>query len=151
MPPRMPPRASGSLLRRAAQLGQRCSSSTAAAAGKPGITPQAATAALVRTSDHPAHLAAAFYPAALRPHYLALRAFNVETATIKDNVSNETLGRIRVGWWRDAVRGAFDVRAHAADCALPLTCSVRTSPLHTRRSRPCAPPFTTRQSCVAAA
>ncbi|CEH15860.1 Phytoene/squalene synthetase [Ceraceosorus bombacis] len=75
------------------------------------LTPAESCAQLVAQRDHPSNLSARFYPAHLRRHFLAIRAFNVETASVKDNVSNPTLGRIRVGWWRDAVRGAFDNKA----------------------------------------
>lgn len=59
--------------------------------------------------DHPSYLAHYFYPKHLQTHYAAIRTFNVEIAGLKDTVSNELLGRMRMGWWRDAVRGAYEV------------------------------------------
>jgi NADH dehydrogenase [ubiquinone] 1 alpha subcomplex assembly factor 6 len=64
---------------------------------------------LVRSSDADAIYPSYFYPSHVRPAYLALRAFNVELATIDDQVSNPMVGRMRYQWWRDAVKGAFEV------------------------------------------
>ena len=60
-------------------------------------------------SDQPSYLAHHFYPKHLQTHYAAIRTFNVEIAGLKDTVSNELLGRMRMGWWRDAVQGAYQV------------------------------------------
>ncbi|EPQ31894.1 uncharacterized protein PFL1_00093 [Pseudozyma flocculosa PF-1] len=60
--------------------------------------------------DYPSFLAHYFYPRHLQTHYLAIRAFNVEVASLKDSVSNELLGQMRMGWWREAIKGAFDNR-----------------------------------------
>ncbi|SPO19620.1 uncharacterized protein UTRI_00047_B [Ustilago trichophora] len=60
--------------------------------------------------DHPSYLAHHFYPKQLQTHYAAIRTFNVEIAGLKDTVSNELLGRMRMGWWRDAVQGAYQNR-----------------------------------------
>ena len=60
--------------------------------------------------DHPSYLAHHFYPKHLQTHFAAIRTFNVEIAGLKDTVSNELLGRMRMGWWRDAVQGAHQNR-----------------------------------------
>ncbi|SNX81317.1 uncharacterized protein MEPE_00022 [Melanopsichium pennsylvanicum] len=57
--------------------------------------------------DHPSYLTHHFYPKHLQTHFAAIRTFNVEVASLKDTVSNELLGRMRMGWWRDAVQGAY--------------------------------------------
>lgn len=59
--------------------------------------------------DNPSYLAHHFYPKPLQTHYTAIRTFNAEIAGLKDTVSNELLGRMRMGWWRDAVQGAYQV------------------------------------------
>lgn len=59
--------------------------------------------------DNPSYLAHHFYSKPLQTHYAAIRTFNVEIAGLKDTVSNELLGRMRMGWWRDAVQGAYQV------------------------------------------
>ncbi|PWN50318.1 hypothetical protein IE53DRAFT_297500, partial [Violaceomyces palustris] len=64
----------------------------------------------LQKKDFPSYLAHYFYPKHLQTHYLAIRSFNLEVATLKDHVSNELLGRMRMGWWREAIKGAFDNR-----------------------------------------
>ncbi|KAM0786100.1 hypothetical protein ACM66B_006911 [Microbotryomycetes sp. NB124-2] len=63
---------------------------------------------LIRSSDKDNLWPLYFYPQHLRPAYLALRAFNVELATIDDNVSNPMVGRMRYQWWRDSIKQVFD-------------------------------------------
>lgn len=60
-------------------------------------------AGLVRDHDRDRYLGDLFAPEAVRPHLLALHAFNVEVARIRDLVSDPTLGEIRLQWWRDAI------------------------------------------------
>ena len=64
---------------------------------------------LLRRSDVDALYPSYFYPPSARPAYLAIRALNVELASIDDQVSNGVVGRMRFQWWRDALKGAFDV------------------------------------------
>ncbi|GAA5990494.1 hypothetical protein JCM10908_007399 [Rhodotorula pacifica] len=63
---------------------------------------------LVRRTDHEAIYALHFYPADVRPAYLALRALNAELAGLPDQVSNQLVGRMRFQWWKDAVKGLYD-------------------------------------------
>ncbi|GAA5840338.1 hypothetical protein JCM11251_006699 [Rhodosporidiobolus azoricus] len=63
---------------------------------------------LVRRADHEAIYVSYFYPAAVRPAYLALRALNVELASLPDQVSNQMAGRMRFQWWKDAVKGVLE-------------------------------------------
>ncbi|BGP19911.1 hypothetical protein JCM10213_008614 [Rhodosporidiobolus nylandii] len=63
---------------------------------------------LVRRADHEAIYASYFYPGAVRPAYLALRALNVELARLPDEVSNQLVGRMRYQWWKDGIKGAFE-------------------------------------------
>lgn len=64
---------------------------------------------LVRRTDHEAIYASHFYPAYVRPAYLALRALNVELAGLPDQVSNHLVGRMRFQWWKDAIKGLYNV------------------------------------------
>ena len=64
----------------------------------------------VKSRDYASHLASYFYPRHLQRHYLAIRAFNAELASVKEAVSSEILGRIRIGWWRDAIEAVFEPR-----------------------------------------
>ena len=65
--------------------------------------PTTRAADIVRAGDRDRYLADLFAPAAPRQHLFALHAFNVEVARIRDEVSDPTLGEIRLQWWRDAV------------------------------------------------
>lgn len=60
---------------------------------------------LVREGDHDRWLAALFAPADKRPRLLAIYAFNLEIAQIRDRAKEPRLGEIRLQWWRDALAG----------------------------------------------
>jgi phytoene synthase len=75
----------------------------------------APVAALVRRHDRDRFQTALFAPAAVREALFALYAFNYEIARVRETVSEPTLGRIRLEWWREAVAAAFSggpVRRH---------------------------------------
>lgn len=74
---------------------------------------------LLRRSDLESLYGVSFYPAHVRPAYLAIRALNLELASINDQVSSPVAGRLRFQWWRDAVKGAFDVRPSPVPLILP--------------------------------
>lgn len=61
----------------------------------------------LRVIHPPSHLASYFWPAELRPHYLTLQSLFLELSHVPTTVSSEILGRIRYGWWRDAVSACF--------------------------------------------
>ena len=63
---------------------------------------------LVRQADKDRFLAALFAPEAVRPHLMALYAFNVEVARIRETVSDPKLGEIRLAWWRDTITGLYE-------------------------------------------
>lgn len=63
---------------------------------------------LVRQADKDRFLAALFAPEAARPHLMALYAFNIEIARIRDVVSEAGLGEIRLAWWRDTITALFE-------------------------------------------
>ena len=74
----------------------------------------------VRRFDYDRYLAALFAPDSHRPALMALYAFNIEIAKIRETVSEPTLGRIRLQWWRETLDGLFDARPrhHAVAVAL---------------------------------
>jgi phytoene synthase len=76
--------------------------------------------ALVRDADKERFLASLFVPADRRPHVLALYAFNVEIARIRDVVHEPLPGEIRLQWWRDVLtgQGQGDVSANPVAAAL---------------------------------
>lgn len=63
---------------------------------------------LVRQADKDRFLAALFAPEAVQPHLMALYAFNIEVAQIREMVSDPKLGEIRLAWWRDTIAGLFE-------------------------------------------
>jgi NADH dehydrogenase [ubiquinone] 1 alpha subcomplex assembly factor 6 len=64
-------------------------------------------AAQLRRLDHDRHLLALFVPADKRDAVRAIYAFNAEIAGVPDRVSEPTLGRIRLQWWREAIAEIF--------------------------------------------
>ena len=88
---------------------------------------------MVRQRDYPAYLTHFAYDRALQPHFFALRAFHIELASLKDAVSNELVGRVRMQWWRDAIEGIYNVRS----TCLPRT-APRSTPLRSLSPTPCS-------------
>jgi Squalene/phytoene synthase len=95
----------------------------------------------VRTSDYTNFLPAFFYPVHLRDSYIALRAFNVELATIKENVRHETLGRMRTAWWREAVDGVYKVSLSLSRCRPVFSISLTRRLLGSHFETPCPDRF----------
>jgi phytoene synthase len=76
--------------------------------------------AMVRREDRDRWLASLFIPAAARRNVLALYAFNLEVARVREVVSEPMLGEIRLQWQRDALEKPDDgdVRANPVAAAL---------------------------------
>jgi hypothetical protein len=72
---------------------------------------------IVYRYDRENYIASLFYPASTRPFVWALRAFNYELATIRDNVKESTLGRMRFQFWRDLIDQVKDV-CHIVICII---------------------------------
>jgi phytoene synthase len=62
---------------------------------------------LVRAGDKDRYLASLFAPDERRSGLLALYAFNIEIARIRETVSEVMLGEIRLKWWHDAIEGLY--------------------------------------------
>lgn len=62
-------------------------------------------AAAVEAHDHDRWLAALFAPDARRPGLMALYAFNLEVARVRETVREPMLGEIRLQWWRETLEG----------------------------------------------
>jgi 15-cis-phytoene synthase len=62
---------------------------------------------LVARGDKDRYLSSLFAPEALRPHLLALYAFNIEIARIRETVSEPQLGLVRQQWWLDSLDGIY--------------------------------------------
>src|SRR5215472_846603 len=83
-------------------------------------------AALVRQHDRDRFQTVLFAPAARREALFALYAFNCEIARVRESVTEPTLGRIRLQWWRENIAAAYEdgpVRDH--DVVEALTDTIR--------------------------
>jgi len=76
---------------------------------------------LVRGQDHDRYIATLFAPAEHRDALLALYAFGVEIARIRDAAREALPGEIRLQWWREALQGLRDGEA----AAHPVAAAVR--------------------------
>jgi NADH dehydrogenase [ubiquinone] 1 alpha subcomplex assembly factor 6 len=74
----------------------------------------------VRRYDHDRYLCTLFAPASARDAILALYAFNVEIAKVRETVSEPMMGQIRLQWWREVIENAprGDLRKHPVAQAL---------------------------------
>ena len=64
-------------------------------------------AAEVRRHDHDRYLTALFAPRDRRAALMALYAFNLEIARIRESVSEPLLGEMRLEWWRESIDELF--------------------------------------------
>ena len=76
--------------------------------------------ALLRAADKERFLTTLFAPAEHRDALIALYAFNVEIARVREVVREPVAGEIRLQWWRDVFDGAGrgEVAAHPVAAAL---------------------------------
>lgn len=58
---------------------------------------------LVRENDRDLWLACLFAPAPARKYIYAIYAFVIETANVREKVSQPLLGEMRLRWWRDMI------------------------------------------------
>lgn len=63
--------------------------------------------ALSRHGDYEAYLIRHFLPRSAQDAYDALRTLNLELARLPETVSNPTIGRFRMQFWRDTVNSTF--------------------------------------------
>jgi phytoene synthase len=87
---------------------------------------------LVRAGDKDRYLSSLFAPDHLRPGLLALYAFNIEIARIRETVSEAMLGEIKLKWWHDAIESLYSgtVTGHPVIKALAPAVSVAGLPKH---------------------
>ncbi|KAI0770297.1 isoprenoid synthase domain-containing protein [Fomes fomentarius] len=90
----------------------------------------------VQKRDYESYLIGSFYPRELQPAFFALRAFYVELASVQDTVSNSMIGKMRMQFWRDAIKSIADGRPPQHPIALALHDASRRADLpayHLRR------------------
>jgi 15-cis-phytoene synthase len=75
---------------------------------------------LVREADRDRYLATLFAPAAHRDALMALYAFNIEIARVRDVAREPMPGEIRLQWWREVLSGerSGEAAAHPVAAAL---------------------------------
>lgn len=62
----------------------------------------------VNREDHDRFLTAVLAPQAVRAGVMALYAFNVEVAKVRESVSENLIGRMKLQWWRDVISAVYD-------------------------------------------
>ena len=84
----------------------------------------------VRRYDHDRYLCTLFVPGAAREPVLALYAFNVEIARIREQIREPMMGQIRLQWWREVIEHASrgDLRKHPVAQALGATIRAHALP-----------------------
>ncbi len=77
---------------------------------------------LVKRRDYEGFLCTLLLPHVARRAAFAVRAFNVEVASVRESVSERTLGRMRMQFWADAIEAIFngDTNVPAHPVALEL-------------------------------
>ncbi len=88
---------------------------------------------LVRTHDFARYAATLFVPPTGRRGLLALYAFNVEIARVRDAVSQALPGEIRLQWWRDMLAGPGHGGVEGNPVAAELLLAIRNWALPVER------------------
>ena len=63
---------------------------------------------MVKKADHASYLTGLLLPAAAKPSYFALAAFNCETSNMKSVTSDNSAGELRMHWWRERLGEIYD-------------------------------------------
>jgi hypothetical protein len=79
---------------------------------------------LLRAGDRERYLTVLFAPEDKRPALAALYAFDLETARVRDMVSEPMPGEIRLQWWREIVSGERDGEARQNPVARELVSAI---------------------------
>ncbi|XP_070691791.1 NADH dehydrogenase (ubiquinone) complex I, assembly factor 6 [Pempheris klunzingeri] len=95
---------SGVCLQRAAEI-QSVRAATGATADSQGSEKYCLE--LVRSRDYDGFMSSLLLPEEARRSSLALRAFNVELAQVKDSVSQKTIGLMRMQFWKTAIEEIY--------------------------------------------
>ncbi|KAG0269462.1 NADH dehydrogenase (ubiquinone) complex I, assembly factor 6 [Actinomortierella ambigua] len=81
---------------------------------------------LVRKADYEGFLSTQFFPTKKEQQMqLALRAFNIELASIREHVSRSDIGRMRMQFWRDNLEKIFSGHPPQQPTALALAYAVQ--------------------------
>src|SRR5258706_13564853 len=75
---------------------------------------------LVARADPDRYVAALFTSPGRRRALIALYAFNIEVARIREIVHEPMVGHIRLGWWREQIAAIFERRPVTMPVAVAL-------------------------------
>lgn len=78
----------------------------------------------LRRDDRDRYLTALLAPPEAREGLIALYAFNLEIARVRETVSEELIGRMRLQWWRDRLDDIYDGTPPKHPVAEPLAWAV---------------------------
>ncbi|KAG9319782.1 hypothetical protein KVV02_005063, partial [Mortierella alpina] len=84
----------------------------------------------IHSSDYEGFLCTQFFPKRQQPTQMALRAFNIELASIRESVSNTDIGRMRMQFWRDSLDKVFAGIPPQQPVALALAHAIQEQELH---------------------
>ncbi|KAJ3339723.1 NADH dehydrogenase (ubiquinone) complex I, assembly factor 6 [Gonapodya sp. JEL0774] len=94
------------------------------------VDPFTYCANLVRHTDYEHYLVSLLQPSpAARRTYWAIRALNIELAKIRESVSNDALGTVKMQWWRDSVEECFKGNPGNAPTLVALYQAIQRTPL----------------------
>lgn len=79
---------------------------------------------IVRQNDKDRFLTSLFAPAEERVFLFALYAFDIETAKVRELVSDPMVGNIRLQWWHEAMAGLRPDEADSHPVLTALMCAV---------------------------
>lgn len=79
----------------------------------------------LRRDDRDRYLTALLAPSQAREGLLAVYGFNLEIARVRETVSEELIGRMRLQWWRDRLDDVFAGTPPKHPVAEPLTWAVQ--------------------------
>ena len=94
-----------------------------------GDAPLDFCARAVRAADYDRYLTTLFAPTDARAALLALYAFNLEIARIREHVSEPLLGEVRLQFWRDVIGEIYAGRPRPHQVALALATVVQAHDL----------------------
>ncbi|XP_008281399.1 NADH dehydrogenase (ubiquinone) complex I, assembly factor 6 isoform X1 [Stegastes partitus] len=87
---------------------------------------------LVRSRDYEGFMSSLLLPLEARRSSLALRAFNVELAQVKDSVSQKTIGLMRMEFWKTAIEEIYRDKPPNQPVSVELWRAVKTHNLTKR-------------------
>jgi len=84
---------------------------------------------LVKKTDYEHFLTNLFLPDSLRSSAFAIRAFSAEIAGVRDNVSDTTIGHMRMQFWKDSVDSIYEEKIPQHPVAIELHSMINKHPV----------------------